>query len=270
MGLFGRTRRKIDPHVPQWGPPSSNLPGRHGPYGSDRRPPRNDRIRELNPGRPINGRRQPPQSPNPCSYYSRDQDTIQVFPRDPEELHEESFCRVTPDTGTDYPCTKKELDASGGAKRQILRDLNNILKHRTIWFAHPNNGPFIDARKAAREIFDHNDLKRTPSATENEAISRLIAGFENAGREPWGPELAIKAFCDLDKVFFRGRLKGHVFMTWISERNLDSPEFDVFADTKYVGAGKCVIRMNAYTIFFSPMVGSVFDQMFGTLLHEMW
>ena len=105
-----------------------------------------------------------------------------------------------------------------------------------------------------------------PSASENEAISRLITGFENAGREPWGPDLAIKAFCDLDKVFFCGRLKGHVFMTWISERHGRG----FFAETLYLGKGKCVIRMNAYPIFFTPHTGPSFVSMFGTLLHEMW
>lgn len=269
MGLFGRRRRDIDTHGSPWDPSSYYPKGRHGSHGSDRRPPRNDRIRDPDPGRPINGRRQSPLSRNPRNpYHSQDQDTIQVFPRDPEELHKESFCDVTPDTGTNYPCTKKELNASGGAYRQELRDADKIMKYGTISFAHPNNGPFIDARKAAREIFDHNDQKRTPSANENEAISRLITGFENAGREPWGPDLAIKAFCDLDKVFFCGRLKGHVFLTWISKE----PSFrgTLFADTGYLGEGKCVIRMNAYTIFFTPIIGSKFVQMFGTLLHEMW
>lgn len=237
-------------------------------HGPDRRPSRKDRIRD---GRPINGRREFPQSPNPRNpYCSQDQDTNQVFPRDPEELYEESFCDVTPDTGTNYPCTQKDLNASGGALRQGLRDVDKLLQRgNTVSYdAHRNNGPFIDARKAAREIFDHNDQKRTPSATENEALSRLIAGFEIARREPWGPDLAIKAFCDLDKVFFCGRLKGNVFLTWMSKEPISRGT--LFGDTAYMGQGRCVIRMNAYAIFFTHIIGSKFVQMFGTLLHEMW
>lgn len=275
MGLLSvRGRREIDAYGPPWAPSSSSNPtGRHGSYGSDRQSPKSLRIRDLDPGRPVNGPRQYTQSSSPRDRYpSQDQDIIQVFFRNPKELHEESFYNITPDTATNYPCTQKDLNASGGAHRR--ESWNRFELSKTKWFAHPNNGPFIGARKATREIFDHNnDKKRKPSATEEEAISRLITGFRKAGREPWGPDLAIKAFCDLDRVFFCGRLKGPVCLTWYSERAWkyigNSRGFD-FGYTEYIGKGRCVIRLNAYRIFFSPLTGSCFGQMFGTLLHEMW
>ena len=191
---------------------------------------------------------------------------MQVFPRNPKDLLQETSDDITPDTGTNYPCTQQELNASGGANRRTAWDAFKV-KNNTKWFAYPNNGPFVDARKAACEIFDHNDQKRIPSAAEKEAISRLITGFKNAGREYWGPDLAIKAFCDLDKVFFCGRLKGHVCLTWKPDSSFKS---ELYASTLNLGAGKCVIQLNADLHFSFPFVALIFNQMFDTLLHEMW
>lgn len=270
MGLFSvRGRREIDTHGPPWAPSSFRPTGRHGSYAPDRQPPQNVRNRDFDPGRPLTGPRQIPQSYSPRDRYpSQDRDLIQVFPRHPRELYEESGYDIAPDTATNYPCTQRELNASGGVNRQMAIDEETVMNMKL--FAHPNKGPFTDARKAAREIFDHNDQKRTPSATENEAINRLVDGFENAVRQPWGPDLAIKAFCDLDKVFFCGRLKGHVCLTWMSERSVDSEGNAFYARSGYMGKGKCVMHLNAYMIFFRNHVGSCFGQMFATVLHEMW
>lgn len=269
MGLFLRPHgaKEIDAQEPRWSPSSSDPSERHRPYGCDRRPPKNVSIQDFAHPRPVNGSRKPPHSPDPrTSYPSRDQNTIQVFHRDARDLYEEAFHEVAPDTATKYPCTKEELKASGGANRRTAVNAFN-LKNKSKWFAHPNKGRFIDVRDAAREVFDHNDPKRTPSAAEDEAIDRLLTAFENAGKEPWGPDIAIKAFCDLDKVFFCGRLKGHVCLTWRSDRSF---ERDCFGNTFHLGGGKCVIQLNAYCIFFTPRDGSSFVQMFATLLHEMW
>lgn len=217
-------------------------------------------------GKTLGGRK-PPHSPGPhASHQSHDRGTIRVFHREAKDLYDEAFYEIAPGTATNYPCTQKELNASGGANRRTALDARNS-KNKTKWFAHPNNGPFIDARVSAREIFDHNNPKRTPSAAEDEAINRLTTGLETAGREPWGPDLAIKAFCDLDKVFFGGRLKGHVCLTWKPDRFFRR---DCFANTFYLEDGKCVIHLNAHSIFFLPGDGSSFGQMFSTLLHEMW
>lgn len=191
---------------------------------------------------------------------------MQIFHRDAEDLYREAFYDITPHAGTKYPCTQKDLNATGGANRRTTLDEYEF-RNKTRWFAYPNKGPFLDARIAAREVYDHNDLKRAPSAAENEAINRLIAGFKKAGKEPWGPDLAIKAFCDLDKVFFCGRLKGHVCLAWKPDRSVKK---DWFGVTLPLGGGKCVIQLNAHSIFLEPRDGSCFVQMFNTLLHEMW
>lgn len=239
---------------------------RHRSHGSDRRPPNNAHTRDNDHDKPVDGSREPPDSPNPrTNYQPREQGPIQVFHRDAGELYEEAFEDVALDTGTSYPCTQKELNASGGANRQMSRSAWE--KNKGKWFARPNNGPFMDAKIAAREVFDHNDPKRTPSPAEDQAIARLIAAFENACQGPWGPDLAIKAFSDLDKIFFCGRLTGHVCLTW---KPTDSFTKNSNAHTIYLGQGKCVIQMDAHDIFFVPEDGSGFVQMFATLLHEMW
>ena len=116
-----------------------------------------------------------------------------------------------------------------------------------------------------REVFDHNDLERIPSAAESDAIKRLYKGIEMAAKELWGPDLAVKAFCDLDKVFFCGRLRGHVCLTW---RSKDTSGRGLFGWTPYLTGGKCVIEMFASEIF-RPGPKSYLFQMFETLLHEM-
>ncbi len=181
-------------------------------------------------------------------------------------LYEESFQDITLHKGTRYPCTQKDLDASGGAHRRTALDSLRF-KNQSKWFAHPNNGPFIDARLSAREVFDHNDLKRIPSAVEQDAIDRLHTGLRNASTERWGPDLAIKAFCDLDKVFFCGRLRGHVCLTWKPDRSF--PSRNLLGITEYVNKGKCVIQLNADLILLEPRSESTFGGMFITLLHEM-
>lgn len=208
----------------------------------------------------------------PNSYYPRNshglqhQNTIPVFRRSPQELYKEAFYEVSVDTGTEYPCTKEELDASGGVNRHTAMKAY-YKKDKTKWFPHKNHGPFVEARTAAREVFDRNHPTRIPSVAEDEAMSRLMTAFGKAGREPWGPDLAIKAFCDLDKVFFFGRLKGHVCLTWDGGGVCGK---DCWGSTQYLEKGKCVILLNADQIFFHSPDGLGFVQMFSTLLHEMW
>ena len=269
MGLFSpfRGRRDIDSHGPR-GPSSSfDHTIQRRPSGRNQRPPKDAPIRDFDPDRPANGSRKasdPPRSRT--SYQSPDQDTIEVIHRKANDLYKDSLYDITLDTATAYPCTQQDLDASGGVNRRTAKDAYK-LTDKTKWFAHPNNGPFIDARIAAREVFDHNDLNRIPSAAENKAIRRLTTSFRKASQGHWGPDLAIKAFCDLDKVFFCGRLRGHVCLTWAIDRTFEQP---CFAETCYLGQGKSVIRLNAHEIFFLHNLDSGFQQMWATLLHEMW
>lgn len=186
-----------------------------------------------------------------------------------QERRDDAFRDVSLDSGTAYNCTQSDLDATGGLARQdypgdARRDRD--ASHEK-WFPYPNNGPFTSHRRACLEIFRHNDLRRQPKAPEREAIERLTNAMRAGSRhDVWGPDLIIKAFCDLDVVFFRGRLRGHVCVRWLPDW---SKEGDAdLGCTVFVGEGKCAIKLNADTIL--PDQLDPFVLMFATLLHEMW
>ena len=104
---------------------------------------------------------------------------------------------------------------------------------------------------------------------EQQAIDRLLAMLAKACQESWGPDLAIKIFCDLDVVFFAGKLRGHVCITWADVEEF--PERNVFGHTVFLGQGKAVIQLNAQFVFFDWGVedGRLFAQMLAMVLHEM-
>ena len=269
MGLpsSAHAPKEIGTGEPRGSATSSNISDRHKSDASEY--PRYEDVLIRTYAHPVrgNGSRGPPHSSHPHNSHGlQHQGTIPVFRRNIQELHKEAFYEVSVDTGTNYPCTKEELKASGGVNRHTAITAR-YKKDKTKWFPRKNNGPFVEVRTAAREVFDHNHPTRIPSVAEDEAMSRLMTAFEKARREPWGPDLAIKAFCDLDKVFFCGRLKGHVCLTWDADSVCGK---DCWGSTQYLDKGKCVILLNADHIFHHPPDGLGFVQMFSTLLHEMW
>ena len=269
MGLFSpfREKREINSHGPRVSTSSFDHTRKHRSPGIKRRSPKDAPIRDLDAEGRADCSNKAPDSPSlRTSYQVTDQDTIQIYHRKTEDLIRDSFNDIIPDTATNYPCTQRDLNASGGVNRRTAQDAYK-LKNKTNWFAHSNNGPFIDPRLAAREVFDHNNADRTPSAAESEAISRLIAGFNIASQGYWGPDLIIKAFCDLDKVLFCGRLRGHVCVNFTINRSVKEA---CFATSLYLGQGKSVIQLNAISIFSSLYKDSGFHQMWATMLHEMW
>ena len=259
--------KEKDTGEPQGSASSSSIFDRHSSDASEYPPQEGVLIRTYAHPVRANGSRGPPYSSYPHNSHGLQyQDTIPVFRRNPQELYKEAFYEVTVDTGTNYPCTKEELNATGGVYRHTA--MKALYKRdKTKWFPHENKGPFVEVRTAARKAFDHNHPTRIPSAAEDEAMSRLMTAFGKAGREPWEPDLAIKAFCDLDKVFFCGRLKGNVCLTWDGDSACGN---DCWGLTRYLQEGKCVILLNADHIFFHSRDGLGFVQMFSTLLHEMW
>ena len=179
-------------------------------------------------------------------------------------------CRdVTLDSGTDYACSQNDLDATGGLARQAFpadARADRSASHKA-WFPQPNRGPFTNPKQACLEIFQHNSLRRKPGELEQEAIDRLFKAIRTADRDDiWGPDLIIKAFCDLDVVFFSGRLRGHCCVRWL--REWTNPEDMLLGSTVHLGGGKVAIRLNADRILLDhpePLFC-----MFATTLHEMW
>lgn len=268
MILFSRIRKTNETATRKPMPISpSNSTERHHPHATDQRPMNVPPVRSQHLERPVYDKSSPPHSPGPStSFPSLSQNAIHVLPRDAEDLYHKAFDDVSPHKGTDYPCTTEDLNASGGIARQTPLG-GDVQAKKALWFTGPNAGPFIDPAKVSREIFDHNQPIRVPSAAEERAIQRLVTGFKNAGQKYWGPDLAVKAFCDLDEVFFCGRLRGHVCLTWRSDESFQDY---YFGNTVLLKGGKCVIQLNAYGIFFAFEEVSGFTQMFATLLHEMW
>ncbi len=132
---------------------------------------------------------------------------------------------------------------------------------------------YVSADEASREIQTHNALGRNLSRGEYDATSRLESIFIAcmSGRIRWTPDLIIKAFCDIDRVFFLGFLRGHVHVEWKPADSFSRRASNTvrFAATSPLAGGKAKISLNAYAI-----LGSVgfppFKYMWRVMLHEMW
>ena len=189
----------------------------------------------------------------------------------PEDLYGQSCRDVSLDTGTGYQCTQKDLDACGGQSRRASRKTNHA-QLIAMWFPRPNRGKLVSTRRATLDIVEHNALERIPPAVEESAIDRLLTMFDNARQGSWSPDVAIKAFCDLDTVFFRGRLRGHVCVTWATQEAFyQMPGSHCFGHTVSLGQGKALIQLNAHDLLLEGAYngGRPISQTFATLLHEM-
>ncbi len=186
-----------------------------------------------------------------------------------KELYEEAQMEVLPDTGTEYPCTQGDLDACGG-KARAAYNREDHAGLRAVWFSEPNRGEKVSIRQAAWDIVGHNSSRRTASAEENDAIDRLRTMLDNALQGRWGPDVAIKCFSDLDVVFFRGELKGHVCITWAGPKRFPVPR--TFGETRPLGHGKAVTMLNADFILLEPdwWHRTPLNHTIATMLHELW
>lgn len=174
-------------------------------------------------------------------------------PRD--ELRALAFRPAQRFRGTPYPCTESGLyDAV------------------TPYLRPRRERDYVSANHASREIVVHNALGRDLSRGEYDAIRRLetmIRGVFIESKD-WAPDLIIKAFIDLDRVFFLGRLRGHVHVQWKSASSFPepTPRRLTMGVTTPLGGGKARIRLNADAIFASTRM-STFKEMWRTMLHEM-
>ena len=171
------------------------------------------------------------------------------FPqRSREILREMALHRpIRLDSGTRYDCSLTRLrDATTASSEPRIRP--------------------VSADKASQEIVAHNLPGRDLGRAEYDAIRRLedvILGVY-AGRRQWNPDLIIKAFCDLDRVFFVGRLRGQVYVKWKDHRKFPPPTRDrhMQGRTRSLGGGKAVIYLNADAIFSRTNFGlNVFIEM---------
>ena len=184
-----------------------------------------------------------------------------------EQLFQEAFEPISLRTGTPYPCSQADIDF-----------------HQRGVFKKSDSYPFVGCRMATKEVLWQNDERRPTTPDEEAAIDRLSNIFQSVEDE-WsiGPDLVIKAFSDLDLVFFGGGLRGNVTVQWKEDnffREREAP-FSVRGhcsshngDGSTVSVeGRCHIRLNASIIFQlaweRPGEAEPWQQMIGTLLHEM-
>ena len=177
----------------------------------------------------------------------------------PSVLQEQAFKPFKIDKGTSYPTTQAELDF-----------------HRRALWLHRNPNKFVSENCATADMMRQNDTKRRVSRSEFEACERLRTLLRNhKSGHPYGPDLAVKAFKDLDLVFFGGHLNGHVSVNWSGcskNKGFGCCEasccYAFTQGTLRTGSGQCRITMNADLIFGSE-IKDPFKQMLTTLLHEM-
>ena len=114
---------------------------------------------------------------------------------------------IRADTGTPYPCTQEDLD-------YCLR------------FPRIKPGKRLHRMEATYQLTRFNRLTKELSPNERNACKNLKAALQ---LRDWGPDLIIKAFKDLDQLFFMGRLYGKCLVGWYSpaSRKVSEQEYGV-------------------------------------------
>lgn len=166
-----------------------------------------------------------------------------------------------------YDLALRHLSSNRGTYYDISQsDLDRAIHPR----GHPT-APHRSLRSIEDEIVAHNRLDRVPGQSERAAIRRLNDAIRWCERNRWGPDLVIKAFLDLDKIFFCSRLRDIVRVMW--KPNINSPGHYFCGLTKRDStnpdSGRYEIWLNADEIIRSGE-HIPFPQMFVTILHEMW
>ena len=173
-----------------------------------------------------------------------------------QKMYESALLPFHENSGSPYKCRQSEID----------------FHHRGV-FQKPNNGPFVSRMQATEEVMRWNDETRAPPREELEMIRQLAVTVHDAEKNTlFHPDIVVKAFADLDRVFFGGRLRGNVTVQWVKEIDREERSSDVFGETSRFRNGQCRIVLNATKILLQrwKRVGNnSVASMFGTLLHEM-
>ena len=173
-------------------------------------------------------------------------------------LYQSSSDKFYAEYGSFYPCSQSELDF-----------------HHRGRFSRKNKGPFVGLLEATEEVMVQNDERRRPSITEIDAISNL-ANVVGDRTYRYHPDLVIKAFNDLDTVFFGGRLHGNVLVSWANsmdcaEIERETGKFFGCTESRFPEEkGQARILLNARGIFLNNVEDeNPLRAMFCTLLHEV-
>lgn len=167
------------------------------------------------------------------------------------KLYDSALIHFREGSGSSYPCSQSEIDF-----------------HHNGVLDKANKGPLVSPMQATNEIMRWNDEKRAPPREELDIIRSLSTAVREAERTSnFGPDLIIKTFADLDRVFFGGRLRGHVTVKWFKRVEIG------LGQTIYHRPGQCRIQMNAEDVLlprnWKSLGWNPVAIMFGVLLHEM-
>lgn len=159
--------------------------------------------------------------------------------------------RISASRGTPYPCSQEALDNCAFGSNKC---------------PYSTRSPDFATIELER-FLDPNALT---SSTVQGAIFRLQAGL---GIHDWKPDLIIKAFNDLDTVFFDGTLSGHTTLNWrcapwwIEWENSPNGHRGPLAIARFRGHGKAAIELNAWGILLNHPDAKL--GMWKVTLHEM-
>ena len=180
--------------------------------------------------------------------------TRHIAHRTRQELRHLAFQRVRRDRGANYPCTRGEL-------------------YDAITPDHHPPRSCVSPSQAAYEVYAHNRRGRNLGQAEYDAVRRLERATLDVyeARVDFTPDLILKAFCDLDQVFFLGFLRRNVYVDWRSASSFPPPHPRrlTMGHTETLDRGKAVIHLNADGIFANTGM-TPFVEMWRTTLHEMW
>lgn len=153
--------------------------------------------------------------------------------------------------GTPYPCSQDAL-------KQCAFHLYTFPQSRT------------SREGATNHLECFLDPNTGITSKVQEAIDRLQVGLQI---DDWKPDIVIKAFADLDIVFFDGKLHDMTTIRWHTARWWNTEENSPYGHrrnkgvTDYLGNQRAAIHLNAWTIFLDSSDAKV--AMWSTVLHEM-
>ncbi len=121
-----------------------------------------------------------------------------------------------------------------------------------------------------------NDERRWPSVAEYAAISNLAYVIQDRTYR-YHPDIVVKAFNDLDIVFFGGRLHGNVLVSWANSTQCAELQREIggrflgCTQGNFLGEqGQARISLNPRAILLENGEGEIpLRAMFCTLLHEV-
>lgn len=191
-----------------------------------------------------------------------------ITKRERRHLAELAQRPVNVHTGTPYPCHQSDIDLC-----RRTRQANHNRLHRM---------------EATYQLTKFNRLTKQLTPAEEGAYRNIKHALQ---LPDWGPDLVIKAFKDLDQLFFMGRLHGRTLLGWgdpaaciaragskqncqnyaSSSLNLTAKcagYRDYLAITIAARPGTVRIVLNIHNLMFSAR--NPYASMFTTLLHECW